>query len=68
MADIDHYDERKDFTIDPIKWANMSEYFGELHSLGMKTVNYYYLSIIFITQVQKIYKLKGNDIGSSTSC
>ena len=39
VADIDHYDERKDFTIDPNNWKDLPEYFDELHSLGMKTVN-----------------------------
>ena len=38
VADIDHYDERKDFTVDPIKWAGLADYFKHLKSIGMKTV------------------------------
>jgi alpha-glucosidase (family GH31 glycosyl hydrolase) len=29
---------RKDFTIDPVKWKGLPEYFDQLHSVGMKTV------------------------------
>lgn len=38
VADIDHFDQRYDFTIDPINWSELPEYFDYLHSLGMKTV------------------------------
>ena len=38
VADIDHFDKRKDFSIDPINWAGLPEYFDELHRTGMKTV------------------------------
>ena len=41
VADIDHYDKRKDFTIDPINWKELPEYFDYLHTVGMKTVNYF---------------------------
>ncbi len=38
MADIDHYDERKDFTIDPINWKQLPEYFQYLKSIGMRRI------------------------------
>ncbi len=38
VADIDHYDERKDFTVDPIDWAGLPEYFKYLKEVGMRTV------------------------------
>lgn len=38
VADIDHYDERKDFTVDPINWKGLPEYFSYLKEIGMKTV------------------------------
>ena len=38
VADIDHYEERKDFTIDQEKWKELPEYFNYLHSIGMRTV------------------------------
>lgn len=38
VADIDHFDQRKDFTIDPDKFKELPEYFDELHRKGMKTV------------------------------
>jgi alpha-glucosidase (family GH31 glycosyl hydrolase) len=38
VADIDHFDERKDFTIDQIDWEELPAYFDKLHNLGMKTV------------------------------
>ena len=38
VADIDHYDERKDFTVDPVKWSGLQEYFLHLREIGMKTV------------------------------
>ena len=38
VADIDHFDKRKDFSIDPINWKNLSQYFDDLHKIGMKTV------------------------------
>ena len=38
MADIDHYDLRRDFTVDQNKWKELPEYFDYLHSVGMKTV------------------------------
>ena len=38
VADIDHFDKRKDFSIDPINWSGLDKYFDELHNLGMKTV------------------------------
>ena len=38
MADIDHYDQRRDFTIDQQNWQDLPTYFDYIHSLGMKTV------------------------------
>lgn len=38
VADIDHFDQRKDFTIDKEKWNGLPEYFNELHKRNMKTV------------------------------
>lgn len=38
VADIDHFDKRKDFTIDPINWSGLPQYFEDLHRMGMKTV------------------------------
>lgn len=38
FADIDHYDEKYDFTIDPIKWKGLPEYFDELSKNGLRTV------------------------------
>ena len=38
VADIDHYDLRRDFTVDPINWKGLDVYFDYLHSIGMKTV------------------------------
>ena len=38
VADIDHYEERKDFTIDEENWKELPAYFDYLHSIGMKTV------------------------------
>lgn len=38
VADIDHYDERKDFTVDPDKWKDLPNYFEYLKEVGMKTV------------------------------
>ncbi|KAL5015728.1 hypothetical protein ScPMuIL_005317, partial [Solemya velum] len=37
-ADIDHMDERKDFTIDPINFPNLKQYFEELRAGGMRTI------------------------------
>lgn len=37
-ADIDHMDERKDFTIDPVNFNGLREYFNELRSQGMRTI------------------------------
>lgn len=37
-ADIDHYDERKVFTIDDENFAGLPEYFDELRAGGMRTV------------------------------
>lgn len=37
-ADIDHMDERKDFTIDPVNFNGLKEYFDELRSQGMRTI------------------------------
>ena len=38
VADIDHYDERKDFTVDPVNWAGLADYFKYLKEVGMRTV------------------------------
>ena len=38
VADIDHYNKRKSFTIDPVNWSGLPQYFDELHKRGMKTV------------------------------
>lgn len=38
VADIDHFEQRKDFSIDPVNWKDLPEYFDNLHSIGMKTV------------------------------
>lgn len=38
VADIDHFDQRKDFTIDQKNWAGLPAYFDKLHEQGMKTV------------------------------
>lgn len=38
MADIDHFDERADFTIDPNEWLFLPTYFSFLHDQGLKTV------------------------------
>ena len=37
-ADIDHYDERKVFTIDKVNFAGIKEYFEELRNNGMRTI------------------------------
>jgi len=37
-ADIDHYDERKVFTIDNVNFAGISDYFEELRNNGMRTI------------------------------
>ncbi|XP_041359340.1 maltase-glucoamylase, intestinal-like [Gigantopelta aegis] len=37
-ADIDHMDERKDFTIDMVNFKGLPDYFRELRNLGMKTI------------------------------
>ncbi|XP_061182189.1 maltase-glucoamylase-like [Saccostrea echinata] len=37
-ADIDHMDEQKDFTIDPVNFKGLKEYFDELRSEGMRTI------------------------------
>ena len=37
-ADIDHYDERKIFTIDPVNYDGLKEYFSELREGGMHTI------------------------------
>ena len=37
-ADIDHYDERKVFTVDDENFAGLAEYFDELRDGGMRTV------------------------------
>ena len=38
VADIDHFDKRKDFTLDQKNWKDLPQYFDYLHSRGMKTV------------------------------
>ena len=38
VADIDHFDKRKDFTLDQKNWKELPQYFDYLHSRGMKTV------------------------------
>jgi alpha-glucosidase (family GH31 glycosyl hydrolase) len=38
VADIDHMDERKMFTIDPVRWNGLNGYFKELIDQGMKTI------------------------------
>lgn len=38
MADIDHFDRRMDFTIDPVEWSDLPAHFDYLHTIGMKTV------------------------------
>ena len=37
-ADIDHMDERMDFTIDNVNFAGLPEYFQTLRDGGMHTV------------------------------
>ncbi|KAL8616022.1 hypothetical protein ACOMHN_014984 [Nucella lapillus] len=37
-ADIDHMDERKDFTIDPVNFAFLPQYFDTLRQRGMRTI------------------------------
>lgn len=37
-ADIDHYDERKVFTIDNESFAGLPEYFKSLHEQGIRTI------------------------------
>ncbi|WAR24895.1 SUIS-like protein [Mya arenaria] len=37
-ADIDHMDERKDFTYDTVLWAGLPDYIQELHDGGMHFV------------------------------
>ncbi|XP_046544792.1 LOW QUALITY PROTEIN: sucrase-isomaltase, intestinal-like [Haliotis rubra] len=37
-VDIDHMDERKDFTIDDINFPGLNDYFNELRQEGMKTI------------------------------
>ncbi|KAK7100863.1 probable maltase-glucoamylase 2 [Littorina saxatilis] len=37
-ADIDHMDERMDFTINPNNFSGLSEYFDELRGAGMRTI------------------------------
>ncbi|XP_076463033.1 putative maltase-glucoamylase 2 [Babylonia areolata] len=37
-ADIDHMDERKIFTIDPVNFGGLSEYFDTLREGGMRTI------------------------------
>ncbi|XP_071117585.1 maltase-glucoamylase-like isoform X2 [Haliotis cracherodii] len=37
-ADIDHMDERKDFTVDDVNFAGLNDYFNELRQEGMKTI------------------------------
>lgn len=38
VADIDHMDERKDFTIDPVNFKDIDKYFDELHTKNLKTI------------------------------
>lgn len=37
-ADIDHMDERKDFTIDGTNFANLDKYFKKLQDSGMRII------------------------------
>ena len=37
-ADIDHMNERMDFTVDPVNFAGMQQYWQTLRSGGMRTV------------------------------
>ena len=37
-ADIDHFDENKDFTVDPVNFGRLPEYFRNLQDNGMRTV------------------------------
>lgn len=37
-ADIDHMDERKDFTVDQVNFNGLKDYFDELRSQGMRTI------------------------------
>ena len=37
-ADIDHMDERKDFTVDNVNFAGLNDYWQSLRAGGMHTV------------------------------
>ncbi|KAL8616023.1 hypothetical protein ACOMHN_014985 [Nucella lapillus] len=37
-ADIDHMDERMDFTIDPVNFTDLPQYFDTLRQRGMRTI------------------------------
>jgi maltase-glucoamylase len=38
FADIDYMDHNKDFTVDPINYQGLKEFFNELHADGMRTI------------------------------
>ncbi|ESP05176.1 hypothetical protein LOTGIDRAFT_102822, partial [Lottia gigantea] len=38
MADIDHMNQRKDFTVDDVNFAGLKDYFNDLRSDGMRTI------------------------------
>ena len=37
-ADIDHMDERKDFTVDPVNFPGLNDYFKSLQKDGMHII------------------------------